>query len=394
MNIQSQIEVCFSAQVQQFIQENINADIRQLALKAQGKFNLPLGFLMDQINGKQKAKKKLPSWLSNDQIVYPADISMQQCSSEISAELKTKHIPKGKTCIDLGGGFGVDTYYLAQKFEKVIYVEQNEDLCQIVAHNFRAFGIDHVEIVNANGEDFIQSYDGHVDLIFLDPARRDEQQNRIFQFEDCSPNIIELEELLLSKGENLLVKASPLIDIASAYSQFPTFKNCQVIGINNECKEVMFSTIENLPSLTCSHSTNGQLEEYTFDETEDVFNGFAKAQQGGYIYEPNVTIRKAQQQDTIAQQFDLGKLFKNGSLYFSTELKTEFPGRIFKLEQELINKKQIQKLKNAEVISKNYPLVAADFKKKYKLGASAQNFILAYADYTDQKQVWLCSKQI
>ena len=78
MNIQSQIEVCFSSQVQQFIQENINADIRQLALKAQGKFDLPLGFLMDQINGKQKAKKKLPSWFNNDQIVYPADIYMQQ----------------------------------------------------------------------------------------------------------------------------------------------------------------------------------------------------------------------------------------------------------------------------------------------------------------------------
>ena len=388
-----EIEKLFEPEVQQFIQENINADIRQLALKAQGKFNLPLGFLMDQINGKQKAKKKLPSWFSNDQIVYPADISMQQCSSEISAELKTKHLPEGKTCIDLGGGFGVDTYYLAQKFDKVIYVEQNEDLCQIVAHNFKAFGINNVEVVNANGEEYIQSYEGKVDLIFLDPARRDEQQNRIFQFEDCSPNIIELEALLLSKGENLLIKASPLIDITSAYSQFPAFQNCQVIGINNECKEVMFSTIEGLPTLTCSHITNGELEEYTFDESEEVFNGFSKAELGGYTYEPNVTIRKAQQQDQIADQFDLGKLFKNGSLYFSTELKQGFPGRIFKIKQELTNKKQIQKLKNAEVISKNYPLVAADFKKKYKLGASAKNFIFAFTDYTDQKQTWLCGKE-
>jgi tRNA G46 methylase TrmB len=388
-----EIEKLFEPAVQKYIQENIDADIRQLALQAQGKFDLPLGFLMDQINGKQKAKKKLPSWFSNDQIVYPPDISMQQCSSEISAELKTKHLPKGNTCIDLGGGFGVDTYYLAQKFDKVIYVEQNEDLCQIVAHNFKAFGIDNVEVVNANGEEFIESYDSKVDLIFLDPARRDEQQNRIFQFEDCSPNIIALEELLLSKGENLLVKASPLIDITSAYSQFSAFKNCQVIGVNNECKEVMFSTIKNLPNLTCSHSNNGELEEYTFDDTGEVFNGFSKAQQGGYIYEPNVTIRKAQQQNQIAKQFDLGKLFKNGSLYFSTALKTDFPGRIFKLEQELTNKKQIQKLKNAEVISKNYPLVAAAFKKKYKLGASAKNFILAFTNYTDQKQVWLCSKE-
>ena len=155
----------------------------------------------------------------------------------------------------------------------------------------------------------------------------------------------------------------------------------------------MFSTIENLPNLTCLHWTNGKLEEYTFDKSTEVFNGFTKAQQGGYIYEPNVTIRKAQQQDQIANQFDIGKLFKNGSLYFSTDLKADFPGRIFKLEQELTNKKQIQKLKNAEVISKNYPLSAADFKKKYKLGASAKNFILAFTDYTQQKKVWLCRKE-
>ncbi len=387
-----EIEKLFETAVQKFIQENINADIRQLALKAQGKFNLPLGFLMDQINGKQKAKKKLPSWFKNNQVVYPPDISMQQCSSEISAELKTKHIPKENICIDLGGGFGIDTFYLAQKFKKVIYVEQNKDLCQIVTHNFKTFGIKNVEVVNANGEEFIQSYEGKVNLIFLDPARRDENQNRIFHFEDCSPNIIELAELLLNKGENLLLKASPLIDITSAYNQFPSFNNCIVIGVNNECKEVIFSTFEETPSLTCLHSSNGTFEEYNFNESKEVFYGFAKVKLGGYIYEPNVTIRKAQQQDQIASQFEFGKLFKNGSLYFSTELQTGFPGRIFKLEQELINKKQIQGVKKAEVISKNYPLIATDFKKKYKLGASAQNFICTFYEYTDKKQVWLCTK--
>ena len=240
------LDKLFDPTVQSFIQKNLGADIRELALKAQGKFDLPLGFLMNQINGRQKAKKKLPTWWRNSAIVYPDDISLQQCSSEISAELKTKNLAKGKTCIDLGGGFGIDTYFLAHKFEHVIYVEQNKNLCQIVAHNFKTLGIDHVTIANTTGEEFIQSFKGKVDLIFIDPARRDVQQQRIFQFEDCSPNILEMEEFLQQKGENLLIKASPLIDIRSAYEQFVSFRNCQVIGINNECKEVMFSNIETL----------------------------------------------------------------------------------------------------------------------------------------------------
>lgn len=387
------IEALFESSVQEFIRKNKNADIRELALKAQGKFNLPLGFLLDQINGRQKAKKKLPTWYENDQIAFPSDISMQQCSSERSAQLKTQHLPQGRMCIDLGGGFGVDTLYLAKKFAQVIYVEQSKDLCQIVEHNCKALGINNVKTVNLSADEFIDTLQIKVDLIFLDPARRDENQNRIFQFEDCSPNIIELKEDLKERANRIVIKASPLIDISLAYTQYPDFKGCQVIGINNECKEVLFHTYENLPQIKCSHFINGKLEEHNFYNEDETFFNFSKAEPGGYIYEPNVTIRKAQKQDEIGSLFELGKLFKNGSLFFSQELKPDFPGRVFKIEKELINKKEIQGLKKAEVISKNYPLKSADFKKKYKLGASAQNFIFAFEDYLEKKKIWLCHKE-
>ena len=63
------IKALFEPSVQNFIQQNINADIRQLALKAQGKFNLPLGFLLDQIESEFLEKKLLhtskdpPLWI-------------------------------------------------------------------------------------------------------------------------------------------------------------------------------------------------------------------------------------------------------------------------------------------------------------------------------------------
>ena len=384
------IKALFEPSVQKFIQQNINADIRELALKAQGKFDLPLGFLLDQINGRQKAKKKLPTWYENDQIVYPVDLSMQQCSSEFSAALKTKDIPKGQTCIDLGGGFGVDTYYLAKRFTEVIYVEQNKELCEIVSHNCTVLEIENVTVINLPAESYIESIKTKVDLMFLDPARRDQNQNRIVEFEDCSPNIVEIKDELKKKANYLLIKASPVIDVRLAKEQFPEFQGAQVIGVNNECKEVLFHTYGQSPAIRCSHHTLGKLEEYTFDYTRETIPSFSELSE--YIYEPNVTIRKAQKQDEFAEQFDLKKLFKNGSLFTSSELKEDFSGRIFKVKKELSSKKEIVKLKNAEVIAKNFPMTAAVLKKKYKLGASSAQFIIAFTDCIGKKRMVLCVK--
>lgn len=384
------IKALFEPSVQEFIQQNIYADIRELALKAQGKFDLPLGFLLDQINGRQKAKKKLPTWFANDKVVYPVDLSMQQCSSEVSAKLKTKCLPAGKTCIDLGGGFGVDTVFLAKKFDRVIYVEQNEELCSIVTHNCKVLGVINVEVVHLSAEEYIACLETKVDLIFLDPARRGENQERIFQFEDCSPNIIALNAILKEKSKTIVVKASPVIDIRLAFDQYPDFRGVQIVGVNNECKEVLFHTYNELPFVTCSHDNKGVLEEFVFTENRDVIAQFSELQ--AYVYEPNVTIRKVQKQDEFAEQFGLKKLFKRGSLFTSAEKIDGFSGRIFKVEKELTSKKEIQKLKNAEVIAKNYPVSAADLKKKYKLGASSSQFVLAFSDVADKKRLVLCSK--
>ena len=189
----------------------------------------------------------------------------------------------------------------------------------------------------------------------------------------------------------MLIKASPVIDIRLAFEQFPDFKGVQIVGVNNECKEVVFHTYEDLPSVKCSHNNLGQLEEYVFDEDRvTVIPSFSEL--GEYVYEPNVTIRKAQKQDEFAEQFDLKKLFKNGSLFTSTELKEGFSGRTFKVKKELTSKKEIQKLKNAEVIAKNFPMTAVDLKKKYKLGASSSQFVIAFTDYLGEKKIVLCSK--
>ena len=65
--------------------------------------------IVDYINGWQKSKDKLPSWHSNEKVVFPPKLNMEQCSSETTALYKSL-LTNGKKMIDITGGMGVDTY--------------------------------------------------------------------------------------------------------------------------------------------------------------------------------------------------------------------------------------------------------------------------------------------
>lgn len=71
-----------------FIRSNADGDVRQLALRGTKDPEVDLTFALDQIAGRQTARKKLPSWAAVDGIVYPPHLSMEQCSSEQTARYK------------------------------------------------------------------------------------------------------------------------------------------------------------------------------------------------------------------------------------------------------------------------------------------------------------------
>ena len=73
---------------EEFIKLHESDDVRQLALKAHSVEGIDLPYCLDQIAGRQTARRKLPSWAAVDSIVYPPHISMEQCSSEQTAMYK------------------------------------------------------------------------------------------------------------------------------------------------------------------------------------------------------------------------------------------------------------------------------------------------------------------
>ena len=162
-----------------FIRENAEADVRQLALRKVKNPEVDLMYALEQIAGRQKARTKIPSWAATDGILYPPHLSMEQCSSEQTARYKASIAGKGELFVDLTAGFGVDTAFIAEGFRRAVSIEQKEQLCQIASQNYKLLGLQQIEVRCGDGVVFLHQME-HADLLFIDPARRDAHGGRTY----------------------------------------------------------------------------------------------------------------------------------------------------------------------------------------------------------------------
>ncbi|WP_425550376.1 class I SAM-dependent methyltransferase [Chryseobacterium ginsengisoli] len=329
--------------------------------------------IVQQIKGKQVAQKKFP-FLLKEGIIFPPQLSLEQSSSEKTALYKSE-ILKGKKFIDLTSGFGIDAYYLSKNFDEITLVEQNSDLLEIVEHNWTVLQRK-AKFINQKLEDFLNENKETFDVIYLDPARRDNNKNKVFLLEDLSPDILEIQEKLLSISNVVVIKLSPLIDLKYLVSVLPSIFRIDIIALKNDVKEVViFLSKENLGEITCN-CVNLESGESTFTfkfgEEENAHSEYDEPEK--FIYIPNNSILKAGIFNVISEKFGLKKLHPNTHLYTSNEKINDFPGRI--LEVEVVGNKQIKKKSQFNIISKNYPLKPEEIKKKYGLKDGGESYII------------------
>ena len=225
--------------------EHRDEDPRTLALKAKVPANVNLTEALQQIAGWQTARTKLPEWARHDGIIYPPHLAMEQCSSEQTARYKAGVVARllGEKArdgvfYDLTGGFGVDFSYIAPLFRKAVYVEQQENLVEVARHNFKTLSLDNAEACCGNAVDMLRSID-HATMIFLDPARRDNNGGRTYSLSDCTPDILTMKDELFSKADFLMLKLSPMLDWRAVVQQLGSVKELHIVSVKNECKELL-----------------------------------------------------------------------------------------------------------------------------------------------------------
>ena len=380
-----------------FIEQNLHADIRQLALQGCRDKEVDMPLALSQIAGRQTARRKLPSWAALDGILYPPHLNMEQCSSEQTARYKARICsshPSSKTLVDLTGGFGVDFAFMSEAFDEATYVERNSELFAISSANMKILA-PKAKCLNEDGLEVLHRLD-HVSMIFMDPARRDNHGARTYGISDCTPNVLEIKDELLQKADVVMLKLSPMLDWHKAISDLGEqyIKEVHIVSVQNECKElliVMQQQPAEPPTVYCVNDDS----VFSYHPSSISSNHISHHSSLIYLYEPNASIMKAGCFAEIEQAFEVSQLAPNSHLFASDQVIADFPGRKFRIsavtsmnKQEL--KQALKDIRQANIAIRNFPMSVADLRKRLKLSEGGNDYIFATTLTEGKKVLIIC----
>ena len=389
----------------QFVKKHRDGDVRTLALQARRDSDIDLPWALDQIQGWQIARRKLPSWAAIDGIVYPPHLSMEQCSSEQTARYKhdvVDSLPDGshKTLIDLTGGFGVDFSFMATGCERAIYVERQEHLCKIAKNNFELLGLTHATVIHSDAADVLQGLntDPASTLFYLDPARRDSNSARTYAITDCTPNVLELLPHLFKASHHILIKLSPMLDWHKAVTDLGNrVAQVHIVSVGNECKELLLllnASHEGEPVIHCVN--DGQ--HLTFMPSQNnVTVPLADGDDYAFLYEPNASVMKAGCFGLLTERYPIKALAIDSHLFVSNEDIKDFPGRQFVIiNQTTMNKKEVKQalagITHANVATRNFHLTAQQLRQRLKLKDGGDTYLFGTTNHAGQHLIYICRK--
>jgi hypothetical protein len=381
-------------EIQNYIRENIHTPVPQLALTKNPFPDVEWTAILNQIEARQKAKDKLPTWFAAENIIYPSRVSVEQTSSEPAAEYKSGLV-SGESLIDLTGGFGIDDYYFSKKINKVVHCELNAELSAIAAHNFKVLGADNIECIPGDSHETLQRLNREWNWIYIDPARRNDAKGKVFMLKDCLPDVPELLDTYFKYTDNILIKTAPILDISAGLSELYMVKAIHIVAVNNEVKELLWvldKSFKGAPLLHAVSINKDVTEIFTSPVESDAEAPYGTPNK--YLYEPNAAIMKSGAFDAVAYEYKLHKLHKHTHLYTCEDL-IDFPGRRFHVDKIIsYNKAEMKAVEGTKmnITVRNFPLSVEEIRKKWKIKEGGDTYAFFTTNVQNEKIVLFCSK--
>lgn len=394
-----EIELLAGKDVQDYIHEHQSDDPQLLLLKNKTLFGLPFGLVADQIIARKKVLIKVPILHQHAGIVFPPALNLEQSSSQVTAELKKEIIQKeikssDLRMADITGGFGIDSLFLRSIAKTLDFIEPNGELLNLVKHNFRILNLTNIQFHHSSAEEFLHESKSKFDLIYLDPSRRDKSSNKVFRLDDCDPPFSKIQDALFLLSDFVLIKTSPLLDIAQGLKEIPFVKKIYIVSVDNECKELLFLSGKNsteVPKIETINLTKNKRQLFSFDWGQEAEAVSSFSEPLIYLYEPNASILKSGCFKWIGEKFSLKKIHPNTHLYTSSQLVNEFPGRIFKIENLKPDFRKDLANQKANVLTRNYPLSPEEIRKKWRLKDGGESYLIGFSG-EKQKYLVLASR--
>ncbi len=353
-----------------------------------------------QIVSLNKVSTKLPTWCNTPKILFPPSIHLEQSSSEIAADFKSK-IVSNQLLIDLTGGYGVDAYFFSKRNKDVIYIEKYEKLFDISSWNFIQLKSNNITSINIDCDTFLNTFKSNVDakeiMVYIDPARRDLNNNKMVSLQETEPNIVTLLPKIFKIATKVLIKTSPMLDIDTAIRELNNITLIYIVSIKNECKELLFLVEKDAnvePKILAINIENDTISEFSFYKNDEVAAIPNYSIPLIYLYEPSASMLKSGAFKLIATKNNLFKIAPNTHLYTSENINIDFQGKIFEIVAD-ISLKQIKKYiidNKINVITRNYPMTSQEVKSKYNLIDGGNYYLICFKNQKNITQTLFCKR--
>lgn len=272
----------------------------------------------------------------------------------------------------------------------LFHIEPNETVHATAKYNFRKH--ENVTCIHSSAELFWKEHDYREgDLIYADPSRVDEKNNRVSLLENYLPDVSDLPKLCQEKHCGLLLKLSPMLDIDALKLQWAKYPfDLHLVSVGNELKDLLLHFTTTNYQKTFVHHIMGESKD-VFEIVGGVFASF-NCSQPKFVYDPNPAFKKLRSHGFLAKKFELS--LENDFLV-SAEFKKDFPGKVFEITESLEldknTKKRLQKAK-LSVISRHTHLNPKVIEQRFKLIPDSSKFLLCYEENAKAK-VYLATRK-
>lgn len=377
-----------------FIIEHAYDDTAKLKLKYSGKetkyFDFDFEFAIVQIEARRRARKKLPSFIKNKHFLFPSILAEEQATNEAVARFHASLIPSNSSILDITAGLGIDDIEFAKAGLSITSCEIDSFKCETLRHNAEIFGLSNkMKIVNCDSINYVNQCNRCFDIVFADPARRNDKGGRVHAFSDCQPDILSAMPDLLKIASRLLIKSSPLLDLSLIRDTVSNLRHIYVVCFKGECKEVLIDIHEGFPfegATVVDLDWEGMISSFStkFNQSDsNLISSIVDRKQASdyhYLYEPNSGVMKTGAWKSLYAKFPhLHKAGVNTHIFLSDVLYVDFPGRVMAIYSEP-DKKALKGLRGSQIniVSRNHPLSAPQIANKFALTAGSDKFLYAF----------------
>ncbi len=390
-----------------FVSAHINDDPTRLRLKFHDSSteDFDVETAITQIECRRRFTKKLEMTLSAcPDFIFADTLSGEQSTSDALSLFHARLIEDGDIVVDMTSGLGIDVLHLAERARCVTAYELSASRCEALRHNSAAMRLANITVVNGDSVEALHRGDISGDVVFIDPARRDNDGGRLYAISDCQPDVSLLLDNFKKHFKKAIIKTSPMLDISDTLSRLTNVTDVYALGTATECRELVFvldftrDTLqtaihavtlnragETISQLTLSHDNGNRVIVLPIDTAR-------------YIYEPYPTVMKIDASSELCTHHGVTKIHNNTNLYFSDSDTpvSDFPGDTFVVDEIIDWKsKNLKHFKkdhpHVMISTRNFGMTTAQLRAKLNVTDGGTQRLFAVTDASGSRRLILCS---